>query len=406
MGYASTSSNDKILTTLFPNRMAETGYDQCRFYALAKKDTDFRGSGKVTVVNFAPTSGGGATFANAQANQNPTQQAKFTIAHKLEYQVFSIQGALLRRAQGKGAIVNALKNEMEGALYQFWRAIAAGTWGNGGGSRGVIHADSTVSSTSITLATPADISRFEVGMYIQLATDDGSGSSPAGTLDSGAQARITGITEDTATLRFAVALSTSIPSAATGNYIFRSGDYSVRFSGVPGWNPITTPTSGDSFKGQDRSNAPERLSGHRVTSTGGTKEETLIQAGAVAKQFGIKVTHCFAHPLDIAGLFKSLSSQVVVQKTDMPSVSFEGVNIITPGGRVTLVGETDTPKGYFWMNNPSNYTYRSAGPLGQVLDNDGLRMMRQSNDDAYEQRLGADLDIDCDNPGHCIIGTW
>jgi hypothetical protein len=73
---------------------------------------------------------------------------------------------------------------------------------------------------------------------------------------------------------------------------------------------------------------------------------------------------------------------------------------------VTLVGETDTPKGYFWMNNPSNYTYRSAGPLGQVLDNDGLRMMRQSNDDAYEQRLGADLDIDCDNPGHCIIGTW
>lgn len=406
MAYASTSSNDELLTTLFPSRLAEFGYQQCRFYALAKKDTKFFGDGKKTVVNYAPTAGGSASFADAQANQQPTQEARFSISHKLEYQVFSIQGALIRRAKDKGAIVDAMELQIRRALYQFWRSIAVGTWGNGGGSRGVISSGSSVSATSITLATTADVSRLEIGMYIQLSDDDGTASSPAGLRSSGAQARITSLNMDTGVVGFSAALNTLIPAAATGDYIFRAGDYGIKFTGVPGWQPITAPTSGDSFFGVDRSVAVNHLSGHRVTSSGGTKEETIIDAAARAQFFGIQATHCFANPLDVGGLFKSLAAQVVTQKTDRPDVSFKGVNIITPAGDITLVSETDVPRGYFWMCDPKNYTFRSAGELGRVLDADGSRMLRLTNDDAYEQRIGCDLQLDCDDPQQCIIGTW
>ncbi len=406
MSYASPSTQDKILKTLFPNRLAEFGYKQSHFYALAKKDTKFYGKAKETVVNIAPTSGHSATFGDAQANQNPTQQRTFTLTHKTEYSLFSISGPLIRRSKGAGEIVNALKLEMEQALYGFWRSMAAGIWGNGGGSRGVISSGSTVSSTSITLATTADVSRFEKGMYIQLSDDDGTATSPAGLRSNGAKARIDSVNMDTGVITFTEALSTSIAAAETGDYIFRAGDYGAKFTGIPGWHPITAPQSSESFFGVDRSVAPQLLSGHRVSSSGGTKEETLIQCAATAKYFGMSPTHCFANPLDVGGLFKSLASQVQIQKTDIPDVSFKTVNLVTAAGDVSLVAETDVPRGYFWMLDPSNYTIRSAGELGRVLDEDGLSMARLTNDDAYERRLGCDLQLDCDNPQQCIIGTW
>lgn len=401
---AATPANlDKILTTLFPDRMASNGYEKSRLLALISKDTKFYGNDKKTVINYAPTSGGSANFARAQGNKGPTKQVRFTIQHKLEYQLFSISGSLLRRAKDKGTIVEAYRNEMKECLYAFWRSMASGVWGNGGGSRGVIGSHST---NTITLQTKADVSRFEVGMYVQLSTDDGTGSSPAGLIDSDAQAQITAVSHqsDVATLTFASNVNAIWPSVqSSGDYIFRSGDYAAKFTGIQGWNPITAPTSGDSFNGVDRTVAVGRLSGYRVSGGGGPKEEVLIDAAAEAKFQGFHASYCFANPLDIKGLFKTQQGNVRIDvKTDIPQVSFRGVVLATPSGDVTVVPETDVPKGYFWMLNPSNYYLRSAGACPQVLDEDVV----EHNDDAYEYRMGCDLQLDCDNPGECIIGTW
>jgi hypothetical protein len=225
-------------------------------------------------------------------------------------------------------------------------------------------------------------------------------------LDSDTQAQIIGVEHqsDAAVLTFGSNVTTIWPSiASSGDYIFRAGDYDAKFTGIQGWNPITAPTSGDSFFGVDRTVAKNRLSGYRVSGGGGAKEEVLIDAAAEAKFQGFHTPYCFANPLDIKGLFKTQQGNVKIDvKTDIPSVSFKGVVLVTPSGEVTVVPETDTPKGYFWMLDPSNYHLRSAGACPQVLDEDVV----EHNDDAYEYRMGCDLQLDCDNPGECIIGTW
>ncbi len=178
MASATTSNLDKMLTTLFPDRAADHGYEQSRLLSLVRKNTQFYGDDKKTIINIAPTAGGSVGFSTAQGNKQPTQQVRFTVEHKLEYQLFSIAGPLLRRAKGRGAIVDIYKHEMKNALYAFWRSIATGMWGNGGGSRGVI--GSVTGNDTIVLSTKADISRFEKGMYVQLSDDNGTASSPAG----------------------------------------------------------------------------------------------------------------------------------------------------------------------------------------------------------------------------------
>ena len=397
----------KLLTVLFPDKALGMGYERSRFLSLCRKDEKFYGDSKYTVVKTAPTSGGSVDFATAQGNKQPTQQVRFTIQHKTEYQLFSVSGPLLRRAKGKGQIVSIYENEMKEALYSFWRTMAVGAWGNGGGSLGVV---GSYSNKTITLSTKADISRFEKGKYVMLATDDGSGSSPSGQLDGGATARIASINHqsDTATITFDSNVATLWPSvSSSGDYIFRAGDYGAKFSGIKGWNPITAPTSGDSFNGVDRSVAASRLSGYRVSGSGGTKEETLIDAAAEAKFQGFNPTHVFANPLDIKGLFKTQAGNTIIDVgTDIPTVSFKAVQLATPGGMVTVIPETDVPKGYAWMLNPSNYVLRSAGAVPQVLDEDGLSRARESTADAYEYRMGCDVALDCDNPGECVVITW
>jgi hypothetical protein len=406
MASATTTSQTRLMTVLFPDKAIAAGYERSRFLALINKDERFFGETKYTVVDTAPTSGGSSSFSTAQANKGPTQNVRFSIQHKLEYQLYSISGPLLRRARDKGAIVDIYKKEMGRALYAFWRTMGSGIWGNGGGSGGTI---GSISNDTITLSTKADISHFEKGMYVMLASDDGSGASPTGQLDGGVAAQITGIDHqsDTATITFGSNVTSIWASAAAGNNIFRDGDYGNKFTGVQGWNPITAPTSGDSFMGVDRTVAPSRLSGYRVSGSGGSKEETLIDAAAEAKFQGFNPTHVFANPLDIKGLFKTQAGNTIIDVgTDVPTVSFKAVQLATPGGMVTVIPETDVPKGYAWMLNPKNYTLRSAGACPQVLDDDGNSKLREATSDAYEYRMGCDVQLDCENPGECVIITW
>lgn len=406
MASATTTSQNKLLTILFPDKALGAAYERSKLLSLIKKDEKFFGDSKYTVVKTAPTSGGAATFSKAQGNKGPTQQVRFTIQHKTEYQLYSISGPLLRRARGKGAIVDIYQDEMKHALYAFWRTMAVGLWGNGGGALGTI---GSISTDTITISTKADIAHFEKGMYVMLASDDGSGTSPSGERDNAVSAQIVEIDHqsDTATIAFSSNVTTIWPNATTGDYIFRDGDYGQKFTGIRGWHPLTAPGASDSFMGVDRSVAPSRLSGYRVSGSGGSKEETLIDAAAEAKFQGFSPTHCFCNPLDIKGLFKTQSGNTIIDVgTDIPTVSFKAVQLATPGGMVTIVPETDVPKGYAYMVDPSNYTLRSAGAVPQVLDDDGLSKLRESTSDAYEYRMGCDVQLDCDNPGEAVIITW
>src|SRR5687767_12551264 len=130
---ATVSNQTSLLKRLFPKNVAEPLYKRSKFLAEVKKDTNFGGEGIYVNVTIAPTAGGSSEFSEALANQDATQEKRFFVTHKKEYQVFSLQGDVIARSKGdKNAILEQIKQQADKARYSFGRAMAARAWGNAG----------------------------------------------------------------------------------------------------------------------------------------------------------------------------------------------------------------------------------------------------------------------------------
>lgn len=410
---ATTTTNLPLLKRIWGTKFNEPLLKKSKLFSLLEKDTNFGGEGRYVIVTIAPTSGGSADFPTALETQGATQEKRFFVQHRKEYQVFSIQGDLIARSKGdKNAIIQALEQQANKARYAFARALAAKLWGNGGGSLGRIDSTTTLTSTTLKLANRADFVRFEPGMYLQFASDDGSSASPAGMRGNGLpKLQILNIDTVAGTLTMSAALNT-VPAIATGDYIFRAGDYSLAWTGVLGWNPTTAPGGSDSFMGLNRGTAGhiQRLAGTIVSGGGKPKEETLIDAGAEGQLAGIDSGEValFCHPLDMRDVVKEVSSKRFVDvETDDPDIGFSGIEVDGPLGTITMMSEPDVPKGYFWLLPLDEMTIRSAGDVPMMLNEDGVgRLLRAADDDAYQGRLGCYGNLFHEDPGHAVIGAW
>jgi len=410
---ATTVTNLPLLKRLWGNKFNEPLYKKSKLFSLLQKDTNFGGEGRYVIVTVGPTSGGSADFPTALETQGATVEKRFFVTHRKEYQVFSIQGDLIARSRGdKNAIVQGLEQQADKARYAFARAMAARLWGNGGGSIGKISSTTTLSTTTLNLATRSDFVRFEPNIYLQFSSDDGSSASPAGLRGGGLpKLQVTNIDTATGNLTTNAALST-VPLIATGDFIFRAGDYSLAWTGLPGWNPQTAPGGSDSFMGLNRSQGPQvqRVAGTIFNGGGKPKEETIIDACAEGQMAGIDSGEValWCNPLDMRDVVKELASKRYIDvETDMPDVGFSGVEVDGPLGTITMLSEIDVPKGFFWLVPMDELYCRSAGEVPMMLNEDGVgRLLRAADDDAYQGRLGAYGNFFHENPGHGVIGIW
>ena len=236
---AKTTNQLPLMKRIWGNKLSLPLYEESRFLSAISKDTQFVGEGRYVIVGVSPTSGGAASFATAYANQGATNNVRFFVTRKKNYQVASIEGETLSAVKAdKGAVIDSLKRETKGALYAFARDMAFLAWNNGGGARGRV--DGTVAgfatNSYIQLRNRAHVVHFEVGMYLKAAVDDGlaNGGTKAGRL------RITAIDRSTGVLRFANAIndgSDGIATIADGDYLFREGDYNDVMTGWAGGIP-------------------------------------------------------------------------------------------------------------------------------------------------------------------------
>ena len=404
MAIATLSNTNAIQKYLYPEGIAFSGWKKSKFFQLIRKKVGPFGEGENVVVDVAPTGGQSADFAEAQANQRKSTTVRFTLTPKQEYGIASITGPALRNAKGKGAIMSIFDHEFGKAGYKYGRAIASGLWGNAGGSIGQ---STTVAAGSITMTLKSEMLGVDIGDIIQLASDNGTGTSPAGVRDGTGE--VTAINPENKTITVD---TTGITGATSGDYVFVAGNYANKFTGLLGWHPLSAPGS-DAFFGVDRTATNvQRLSGVYHSGNGARKDETMIDACALADFYNLDCTHLFANPLDLKGLRKELMSghQVDIapaKKSRMGVVGFKGVEIDTPTGPVTVVSEPDCPKGYAKLINPKNYCLRSSVELPSFLNEDINGKLRMSpNADSYDFRLGADLQLRCDNPADCINITW
>jgi hypothetical protein len=414
---ATISNSSNLFKALYPEDVDTPQYIASRAYGKMKKDTNFASDGtKYVVVSIAPGAGGSASITTAIANQSATSEVRFSLGRKKLYEIGSIDGeamAVARNGGGtnsKGAILDIIKHSLDRSRYAFARTLARATWGNGGGARGTISTVSTVSSTTITLTNRADASGFFKGMVLQTAGNDGYSTVTSARTGTVTVSDVKRLTSGSATITTTVAWSTAISGCATGDSIFREGDYAAYPSGIPAWSPVSDPGGSDSFLSVNRNTAGDMnyLSGWRVSGSGQPKQQTLIDMAAEARANNQNVDTVFMNPLDMRDAFKEQSTYKVIDvETTNPKVGYKGIQLWGAGGSMTVLDEPDCPRGYAWLLDPSTWTCRSAGDVPMILDFDGLKtFMRNPSGDDYQYRLGCYFNFENSSPASAVIGTF
>lgn len=415
MAAETTTNRVELLKKLWGDKVYAPVYDESKFIYKVRKNKGFDGEARYVVVENSPLAGASSDMATAIANEAAGVDKRFTVYRKKEYVSFSIENELYlaAKSKGKGSLVEIMKQKSKQAMYKHARAAASRAWGNGGGSIGVIDATTTLSTTTLILDNPTDITRFEVGMKIQASDDDGTPASPAG-LRASTALTVTSIsgkgsTEDSSTLVMSGVL-TGIAAIATGDYLFRQGDYGNAMTGVPGWNPTTAPSSGESFFGVDRTlGDTQRLIGVISTASGSTTyEQKLVRAAMRGKICGVKVNTCFVNPID----FGEIALEVGAAKQTMVSdktygISFNTININGPNGLIEIIPETDVPMGFYWMTDMSQWELFSLGDFPMELtDNGNVWVTYKEGSDEWRGRLGSYANFLNENPGNGIQGAF
>jgi hypothetical protein len=357
-------------------------YKNNPFYALVPKYTKFDGSNMPVPQIYSNPQGRSGTFSNALSSVGQTAGAKFLLTRVQDYAVADISNeAMLASQSDSGAFFNLATQEIDGAINSIGRSIAASLYRDGTGTIGRISTGSTVASLVITLADPADIVNFEVGMFIGASSALGSG------LRTGS-AQVTAINRNTGTLTTGSNWSTQITSLATSDYLFVAGDFNKKAAGLDAWIPLADP-SATTFFGVNRTLDVVRLGGVRRSVIGVPLEEAVIDVNAAVCKEGGYPDYCFMNFQNFAAFEKQLGSKVnYVQTKDQDAlVSFDGIKVVGMKGPMTVIPDLNCQNDRFYCVSLDTMMLASLGESPSLFDSDGNKMLRSSSADSLQVRV-------------------
>lgn len=416
MTAASSTSFDALLRELWPQ---EDIYDELydseeTFFGLVKKDTTFYEKIRHLAVGYGTTQGASASFSDARSGKSPSVQSEWKVTPVIYYSLFSIQRQLLKRAQNKkAAVLPALERESKMAIEVWRRMTSIYCWGNGVGSIGVVATGGlgpvtyngiVLTSSQLALATLSDIKHFEINMGLDCSVDN---TGAAGTLTRLTRLQITNIDGENGILTFGVPIATAFPTLAAGNFLYRQGDYNSVISGVPAWVPITVPTS-TLFFGMNRAVYPQRLGGWRVSCKGLSPRAAAMKVAKVLRENGGKPTHYFLSPNDFYNLQLELQAAGPLQMIKEPGAAidkhtfgepFDGIQFMGPGGMIKAFFDINVPDNYGWMLDMRPIALGTMGDVPYFVMDDGSRILRETDADAFEGRIAGDMQLWNEAPG-------
>jgi hypothetical protein len=394
---ATTINMAAILKTIFPSGLPKDAtYKDNPLLALMPKATDFYGEDAKAPLKYAPNAGRSSTFATAQNNSTNVKNVAYRYTRVSDYAVARITNELILASKNNsGAFVSALKQEIDSSQLNVSNSAAQAVYGNGSGCIGQLAASVTLASTLITLRNIEDIVFFEVDYKLKLSATNGGGSVRSGVLE------VVAVDRELGTITVNANISTAIPAATVNDFISIEGDYDKKMKGMAAWLPAVAPTAGDNFFGVDRSVDVTRLAGFRGDLSALPIEEALIQGGMKIGRDGGKVDHVFMSFQKYADLTKSLGAKVqyvdVIAKD--ASIGFQGVKVNLGKSIATVIPDRNCPDSKMFMLQLDSWKIHSLEGMPMILDMDGLKMLRVSNDDAAEIRVGYYAQVACNWPG-------
>jgi|ERR1051326_268983 hypothetical protein len=371
--------------------------DHPRFYR-TPKESGLEGEGLFYRIIYGDPQGiasGEGNFATAQSSSSGVQGKQLPLTAQIKYGIVRLKGRAIRRARSsKAAIYDLVTRHTNGVIRQLGHDIALDLQGDGNGIRGRI-ASTGVSGNVLTLESQWTVDNFKQNMVVRCSAN-ADGSSPR-----------TGDTYVTKVLRASKQIVLNDASAITataGDYLFRIGDPTNLMSGLGLCTPLSAPTTSDSFRGINRSDDIEMLSGWRADDTNKYAEEAILDLAAFAFAHGKQFVEADVPAQAFANMVKRLGAKVMYEPGRTADVGFRYIEIHGAGTSIKVFSEPDMKDQQISrLYGPAeNHEIRYTGGDGLVhtiRDDGGMAALRLGDADAIEIRLCSEHDYLQYDPG-------
>ena len=395
--------NEALKEHYKPERVREMTYKDNPLLAIMPKYERFGGENMPIPLILANPQRRSANFKSAQDNTSVSNVQQFLLTRIRDYSFAVIEHEAIQASQNNAdAFVRYATMEIDGAMNSLTRSLAIAMYRNGSGSLGTISANPSGAKV-LTLTNAQDISNFEVGMQLNIASS-ATAAIRSNFTTSGSTATIDAVDRDAGTITTKVNMHAD---ASAGDHLFQVGDAhgGVSFKklrGLEAWIPSSAPGGSDSFFGVNRSVDATRLGGIRVDGSSLPIEEALITAASRVAREGGTPSHVFMDYDSYANLEKALGSKVNyarVQSADA-EIGFDTLTLQGPKGRMSIVPDHNCIPNVAFMLQMDTWSLNTLGQAPQVLQADGQNMLRVSNLDAYEVRMGYYGNVACTAPGY------
>jgi hypothetical protein len=386
-----------VLKTLYtPKAVENLCYQEHPFLALMQKNDQFYGHNKQIPLIYGSNRGRSSSFAKAQANKGNSAFAAFFTTRVSDYSIASFDAETVEASENdKGAFVNLIKQEVDGAMMSAAQSDSQAIWGNGSGSIGEI---ASISVDTLTLTNVEDIIHYEIGHYLEAAALETSGATRVGIM------KVIALDRDLGT----ITVDTKSTSLAVGDFLFTDGDRNSKMSGFEAWIPRIAPTSGDSFFGLDRSVDSTRLAGVRFNGVGMSNEEALVKGLARHSREGARPDFAFMNSGRWGDLLLELGSKVnyVDVKTGYADIGFRGVQVHAGKRTITVLCDDNVASDQIAVVTRKSWQLDSLKKSIRILDLDGNKFLRESDADGYELRVGGYKQVQCNAPAYNMNITF
>ena len=374
-------------------KIQDSTYKKNPFHALLPKMERMQGKNYPLPIKYSNPMGRSATFSTAQSNAVGSKLDDFVLTRNHDYGVATIDNETMEASSNDaGAFMDAATFEIDGMIDQVAKSLATAEFRDGSGVIGVIN--STVTGTTLTLATAGDIVNFEVGMKIQFS----SAGTSATLRDSGEALTVTAVNRSAGSMTVSANLNT-ITGLTAADKINVEGDIEGKIKGLEAWLPSSVTST--PFFGVDRTLDSVRLGGNYLDKSSSPIEEALIDGITEASLNGGSPDYCFMSYANWANLEKALGSKVqYVDVQATPSIGFRGISLASPEGMVKVVADRNCNATDAFILDMSTWKLCSIGKAPKLLELDGNKVLRQASADGVEVRVGYYAQLGCVAPGY------
>lgn len=355
-----------------------------------KKEGGFTGSAFFYPIRYGNPQGISGDFATAQAGAASSKGKQLQMSRKPKYGVITLDGEAIAAAENDaGAFLELVRQETDGVLEEMGDSLAFDAYRDGSGNRG---RRSSIAGNVVTFTVADDARNFKEGLTV-IASANANGSAPRT-----GSTTVASVDEDAGTITLTD--QSLITSFADNDYLFRKGDPTTCMEGLSSLFPLTTPSSGESFRGIDRSTNPSRLAGVRINDTETAIEENAGLVAVKISQLGKKADSLWLNPVNFWTVVKRLNAKVEYQEGGgSATYAFETFKIATPAGTLTAYSDPDCPTNRGYVLNLKTLYLKHLRGLPHIIMDDGIKSLRQTSADGIEARVRGWVNMVCTEPG-------